>query len=345
MNRMVKLILVNTLMVVIVLALFEGFFFVLINSPRLLKECPMRIRNMVGYLYVRQRPTIQYEAACASYDPLLGYRLKPGSCIFGGREFTNEYRINSLGLRDDEDSLDRPEVVVAGDSYAMGWGVDQRDTFAKKLEEKTGLKVLNTAISSYGTAREMIMASLVPRERLRWLIIQYCSNDREENEAFERNGYRLKTMDPDEYRRFTELYRQSQAYYPGKYLYMKIKKRLDEWQAPREQREDNKDEVDLFLGTLINGPMDLRRVQLIVFALNGRDPDDNRRFPTELKKRIAWGDYPPYIKGMTVLDFSDLLKDQHFYVLDDHLNAAGHETIAKEIEKVIRGPKTTGKGP
>jgi len=29
-----------------------------------------------------------------------------------------------------------------------------------------------------------------------------------------------------------------------------------------------------------------------------------------------------------VLDFSSILKDDHFYVLDDHLNRIGHEVIA-----------------
>jgi len=40
-------------------------------------------------------------------------------------EFTNEVRVNHLGVRDDEASLVAPDVIVIGDSHAMGWGVDQ----------------------------------------------------------------------------------------------------------------------------------------------------------------------------------------------------------------------------
>lgn len=38
---------------------------------------------------------------------------------------------------------------------------------------------------------------------------------------------------------------------------------------------------------------------------------------------------------MIVLDTSTILKQNHFYVLDDHLNRSGHEVIADEIIKAI----------
>jgi len=36
---------------------------------------------------------------------------------------------------------------------------------------------------------------------------------------------------------------------------------------------------------------------------------------------------------MIVLETSTILKQNHFYVLDDHLNRSGHEVIADEIIK------------
>jgi len=43
----------------------------------------------------------------------------------------------------------------------------------------------------------------------------------------------------------------------------------------------------------------------------------------------------PFIKNMIVLETLTILKQNHFYVLDDHLNSAGHEVMADAIVKAI----------
>jgi len=97
------------------------------------------------------RALIQFDASCAQYDPELAYTLKPGVCTFANVEFTNEVRVNHLGVRDDEASLVAPDVIVIGDSHAMGWGVDQGATLPRVLAQKSGLKVLNAG--SHRTAQ------------------------------------------------------------------------------------------------------------------------------------------------------------------------------------------------
>ena len=42
--------------------------------------------------------------------------MDSGNCMFINREFSNNFQINSFGVRDDEESLLHPEVVVLGDS-------------------------------------------------------------------------------------------------------------------------------------------------------------------------------------------------------------------------------------
>ena len=81
----------------------------------------------------------------------------------------------------------------------------------------------------------------------------------------------------------------------------------------------DKDEIDLFINAIVQSGLDLRQTKLIVFVMNGRNPDDNRAFRETLKKRIAGGGYPPFIAEMTVLDFSTTLKNEHF--LDALLNS------------------------
>ncbi len=59
------------------------------------------------------------------------------------------YTSNSYGARDKERSLesDEPRVVVLGDSFIEGWGVENDQRISEVLEKKTGLAHLN-----FGTA-------------------------------------------------------------------------------------------------------------------------------------------------------------------------------------------------
>ncbi len=343
MKRAAKIIVFNLLLLLVLLSILEGLLFLLIRNPYILKQCPQRIGNMIGYIYVRERPTIQFEPACARYDASLGYTLKPGSCTFGGREFMNRYEINSLGVRDDEKALQHPEVIVAGDSFAMGWGVSQEETFAAQLPKKTGFKVLNAAVSSYGTSRESMILQRIPTDRLKYLIIQYCGNDLEENRAFSLHDNRLPIMSPQQYREYQQAYQDSRPYFFGKYLWIKIKKRWEET-GKRPVRavapQIDKDEHDLFLNAIENSGLDLKNVTIIAFVMNGRNPADNRDFPAGLKKKLATGNYPPYLKNMIVLDFSARLQKEHFYILDDHLNAPGHRIIANTLAETIKAGRT-----
>src|SRR4029453_16623439 len=66
--------------------------------PRLLSHAKGIVVNAYRSYYINfDRDDIQYNPACARYDPDLFYTLKPGSCTFANREFSVEYRINSLG--------------------------------------------------------------------------------------------------------------------------------------------------------------------------------------------------------------------------------------------------------
>lgn len=342
MKKALKVILFNVLVIGLLLALFEGAMYTLLHQPALLKHCPKGIRNSVGYLYnVGERRVIQFSPECARYDAGLGYTLKPGHCTFSGMEFSNRYDINRQGLRDDEKSLDHPAVIVTGDSYAMGWGVDQGASFAKVLEKKSDLRVLNAAIASYGTAREMIMLGRLETSRLRYLIVQYCENDFEENREFLNGGNRLRTMSPEEYERYTAVNNQPNGYYPGKYLAMKIAKKRNEARQKAEKGEakessqTSQDDVDLFLNALMNGPVDLARVQIIVMDAIGKN-DFDRPFLGKLTERIRAGHYPDYIRNIIALDITKVITRDQYYVLDDHWTEAGHSAIAEALWKIIR---------
>ena len=68
------------------------------------------------------------------------------------RCFRVEYRTNSVGARDVERSrtATRPRVVVLGDSFLEGWGVDESQRLSNRLEAATGIEHLNFAMAHFG---------------------------------------------------------------------------------------------------------------------------------------------------------------------------------------------------
>ena len=120
----------------ITLFLMETAFAIMLNNSTLLIGGLLQSARV--YHMEQDRKMMQYLADCARYDNELAYTLKPGSCQVASREFDVGYRINSAGARDEEASLESPQVVVIGDSHAMGWGVAQEHTFPELLENRTG---------------------------------------------------------------------------------------------------------------------------------------------------------------------------------------------------------------
>ena len=185
--------------------------------------------NTARNIYWRERDKdlIQFSPECAQYHDWLGYTLRPGTCTFSGPEFSNKFDVNSLGLRDDERSIHAPELIVIGDSEAMGWGVEQNQTFAQIVEARSGLTVLNAAVSSYGTAREVMSLQRLDTSRLRFLVIQYCDNDFGENAAFYDNNNHLETMSFAKYAELSRAQEKLSRYYFAKTLKYIVSSRIE----------------------------------------------------------------------------------------------------------------------
>lgn len=225
-NKMLMTIMLIALIVIIICVLLETWMYCLIHYPAVLKLFSRKLQNSISYLYITgDRKIMQFQEGCGRYHPDLGYTLKPGTFVFTEIEFSNEYHINSLGVRDDEESLTAPEMMFLGDSFALGWGVNQTETFVKQLGARTKQKALNTSVPSYGTVREMIMLRKVDRSQLKCLIIQYCGDDYDENRLYYINGNRPQIMRAETFQKLTALHSKSKSYYPGKYVGLKIRKK------------------------------------------------------------------------------------------------------------------------
>lgn len=322
--------------IVVAVGIVEAMLLALVASPALLRHAPGGVRGLVQQVYRHfDRAVIQFEPACARFDPTLGYTLRPGKCVFANREYRTEVRVNIAGLRDELDTLDGPDVIMLGDSHVMGWGVQQDEAMPQRLARLTGAKVLNAGVSSYGTPREMRMLSRLNTRRLSAILLQYSDNDTLENRAYERAGNVLHTMSAERYQAAVDYYQSQKAYYPGKFTYRLLAKVLHfERPEPEDLRMEPltpAEEAHLFLNVLAHENHEvLERVPLIVFEINEKR-DARRPFIEAVAAASREPQYPAFLHRLITVDTSRFLTADDFYVLDDHMNATGHEHVAGHL--------------
>lgn len=183
-NALVALLLLTPLLLPALLALVG------LHQARLGRRIPLA-SDLAQRIYIRDlRAIAQFNPTCFQADPELLYAPRPGShCRFDNLEFRTLLQFNSLGGRGGESDLRRPELIVVGDSHAMGWGVNGKESVAGHLRA-SGLATLTLAVSSYGTARELLLLERFARRRpdgwaaTRTVVLIYAENDQEENAAF-----------------------------------------------------------------------------------------------------------------------------------------------------------------
>jgi lysophospholipase L1-like esterase len=318
------------------LVLLEGLL-ALPLSIRPLWQVP-GLHGIAARRYWLEADLIQWNPACAQWDPELSYTLRSGTCTYSNPGYKNEYRINRLGVRDDEESLTQPDVVILGDSHTMGMGVEQDETFASQLERMLSLKVLNTGISSYGTARELGMLQRVDRSRARFLLIQYCSNDFEENREFIDSGGKLPARAREWFDMQIEGSKSGRRYYPGRFFDSSMYFVLDrlplasDSQARERNLELSDQALKYFLDVIERHPVDLFGMKIIIFQMESFPNDAD---PSRLEQVLA--DYPKNrLSGAQTVDVKTPLGPEHHIPLDGHMNALGHRRVAERLASVIR---------
>ena len=105
---------------------------------------------------------------CYRMDDILNHTLIPQkTCQFKTSEWNISYKINSLGLRDKERSLEKPantfRILMLGDSFTEGWGINQDKTFGAILEKRLNetskslnFEVINAGVSAYSPILEYL---------------------------------------------------------------------------------------------------------------------------------------------------------------------------------------------
>lgn len=337
-NQNVRFILINIVVTFCLAIVLEAIFWLGLKFPEAIPS--FLLRPYIG-LYLSQDRKIIQMTTCAQYDPELFYTLKPGSCVFENREFSVATMVNHKGLRDDEQSLEAPEIIALGDSYTMGWGVNQQETFPQVLEKLTNKKVLNTGISSYGTARELTMLNRLDLSNLRYLVIQYHANDYEENLTYLKNGFNLPIQSEKKYDSLKAAINQRAEYYPFKYL-AGLSKNIAKSVIPRQPKDtvNTQYEARAFLDILSHHLSEHKQFQIIVFRTDVPGQLEKDQF---IETVDSLSNTNPY-QGYNIVTFQtrDFLADEDFFILDDHINEKGHNKIGRALSQYIEDAPAAG---
>jgi len=328
-RRRTRLILAALLLALPLVA--EGLLALLLAHPALVPRWPP-LRDAVRRAYTLEDwNVLQADPAALAPDSRLGYRLRPGSVRFANREFDTELRINAAGLRDDEASLVAPDLIVLGDSFALGWGVGQEQSFPQRLEALTGLKVLNAGVPSYGTAREILLLRSLDLSRVRAVIVQYFLNDHGENVAWLEGGAGLVVMSPEELSAQAQAHRERLRYRPFDLL----RAAFDDLPFSSELQQDTPETLASTALLVLSSAPELRGLPLVFLELDAwgeaREP-----VAAALESVLAAGGAWNELAGrLTVLRLADTLRPEDAFVLDPHLRASGHEKVARALADVL----------
>jgi len=314
--KYIPIVIINYILFFFSIYIVSGFLLIKGITPEL-KLITEYQRNF--YFHGGIRNLWQSQKGCIEFDEDLIFVPKKTSCNFKNLEFNTVVKFDDYGRYSKHPSLEKKGIAVIGDSHAMGWGVNDDETFASLLEKKIKRPVFNLAVSGYGTPREIIRlekSNLL--DKVDTVILQYCYNDFGENIGFEKNSYdvakqkfsTMATSDPiSNYRKLRKAVRYSVTI-PFDIINKK------------NQSLDFKGHKKVLLKVLKDYPS-LKDKKIIIFYANGF----NMKFYNFPKGKSNEMDNV-YFLGLN-------MGEEHFFKIDGHLSSYGHSIVAQEISKIL----------
>jgi hypothetical protein len=159
------------------------FYLILVIAPLIiafiLGEIAVTIFRPVPYMYPRYK-----------YSPQYGFTLYENTRMVHGwpRKFKFHYTINELGYRgtavEPSRANDKPSIVILGDSYTFGMGVNDGEPYPAILEAELGhaYNVINLGTPGWGLTQQI--RRYVEFGKLHnpdVVVLQFCANDPEDN--------------------------------------------------------------------------------------------------------------------------------------------------------------------
>jgi len=269
----------------------------------------------------------QTNKGCSKFDKNFLYAPVVGECIFSNPEFKTKLNFDEnrrLNMVDDNIQEDEKIIAVLGDSVAMGWGVNDNETFSYNLQKLTNKKVINLAVSSYGTVREIKRLKLNKfYDQVDTVIIQYHLNDIAENKNLNIN----KTYTQKEYDKF--FISKENNINIIIFLLKHYKKSLRLlfthlndlfFENDRKEKHNLTEHLDN-LEKVINQNLKGEGKRVIVFLIN---PPHQEIIYEENKK----------YENFEFMNFK--VQKEHLFVIDDHINKNGHRYIGKKLYSYLK---------
>ncbi len=305
--------------------------------------------------YFRTRNIFQYNADNVVYDAGRGYVLKPDlQTTFTNKEFTTSIRTNMFGFRDDNTSLNNPDVLIVGDSYAWGWGVEENEGVEKQLEQVTGKKILNMSVPGYGNVQELL--TLFAWERRGTLqgkdiLLFFCANDIQDNQNTSFGAFPYFVQEANSIR----------LHNPTKEAFDTWLQTANDWMIRSPLAQKNILAYYTIAAIKNAGSKDLYKDYLTDDnKLNGADAllqvaGNLQALQTQQQARITLVYVPPYSyyttgkadaslilvqqvckqAGFRFADLSSILTQADYYPLDKHWRASGHQKAAQYLQPFI----------
>jgi hypothetical protein len=284
------------------------------------------ISSIQKNLYKKATRTIwQHQIDCVDFDDQLIYKPKIGACKFSGPEFNTTLNFSADG-RFTGTKPAGTGIAVIGDSHAMGWGVQDQETFAAELQKLTHRPVYNLGVASYGTVREVLrLEKSGLLDKVDTVIIQYMENDRKENE-------RGRIASADENRKNFEKITKGKSGFSA--LLGTVTKAYRfaltaPFRDPKARYLKPKDFSRHYpsLMAVLEKHTALRNKRVLIFYSNGNG-QPFKAFPKGKDKSLP------------NVEFQDLgLNPGDYYRIDDHLTPAGHRKTAQQLFKLLDAGK------
>lgn len=261
---------------------------------------------------------------CITPDADLIFTPTNGACQFDDIEFKSTLHFTDEG-RNTGPKPPGTGIAVIGDSHAMGWGVNDQDTFAARLQNKTRRPVYNLGVAGYGTERELIrLEKSGVLDKVDTVIIQYCNNDKSENLQFGTASHQAllkKIFDPAK-----PVAPPSKLGFIARGYWLTLAAPFRTLGDLLRRNKDFRPHYDAFLPLLEKHRQALENKRVIVFYSNPYG-QKYRNFPSGPDAHLP------------NVDFVDLdLSPSNYRNLDNHLTAAGHQTVAERLVKYLPPP-------
>ena len=345
---------VNVSLLVVGLCLIEVLLIGLMTFPKFSDK--LGLTPILQRVHVNMSNVVQ-NTDCGKFDAGLFYTLRPGQCTFASDAFNSLFNVqldvNSLGVRDEESALVAPEIVALGDSVTMGWGVKQDEPYPRLLSNLTHMKVLNAAVSSYGTARELKMLERIDTSHMKYLMIQWCSNDQGENLSFLEHGDTLVVSPEVEFYTAYMINKERSHYSFGKIMrtllpqvWENTKHLLQRARQPKPapaaatatataaaqpdpQRALMDAYADAMLRTIVGSRPNIGAARLILIF-------PGKEVTEAVRENIArHPEYPDYLKQAILYDYGSRTGKEDCFVWDEHFNPRGHAVLARDLASLI----------